>query len=116
MRSNNSFWRCTAHRCCRPWSGWAHPTNHRVGAPDSGYECRLADGERVLAATAANPLPQALVLTAIVIGFAFVCFALVLVAALLAKRPEGDVEALVDAEPGPGADGKPQPFDAERRA
>ena len=76
----------------------------------------LASGETVLAATAANPLPQALVLTAIVIGFAFVCFALVLVAALLGSRPAGDVDALADAEPGAGADGKPLPFDAERRA
>ncbi len=87
-----------------------------AGRIGSGVPAILADGERVLAATAANPLPQALVLTAIVIGFAFVCFALVLVAALLAKRPEGDVDALADAEPGPGADRKPQPFDAERRA
>jgi len=63
-----------------------------------------------------DPLPQALVLTAIVIGFAFVCFALVLSMALLAKRPEGDVDRLADAEPGAGADGKPRPFDAERRA
>ena len=63
-----------------------------------------------------DPLPQALVLTAIVIGFAFVCFALVLSMALLAKRPEGDVDRLADAEPGAGPDGKPLPFDAERRA
>ena len=64
----------------------------------------------------ADPLPQALVLTAIVIGFAFVCFALVLSMALLAKRPEGDVDRLADAEPVAGPDGKPLPFDAERRA
>lgn len=85
----------------------------RVGA---GLPAILADGETVLAATAANPLPQALVLTAIVIGFAFVCFALVLVLAILARRPAGDVAALSDAEPGVGPDGKPLPFDAERRA
>lgn len=64
----------------------------------------------------ADPLPQALVLTAIVIGFAFVCFALVLLMALLAKRPDGDVDRLADAEPVAGPDGKPLPFDAERRA
>ena len=85
----------------------------RVGA---GLPAILADGETVLAATAANPLPQALVLTAIVIGFAFVCFALVLVLAILARRPAGDAAALSDAEPGAGPDGKPLPFDAERRA
>ena len=39
-----------------------------------------------------------------------------LLLALLAKRPEGDVDRLTDAEPGAGADGKPLPFDAERRA
>jgi hypothetical protein len=60
----------------------------------------MADAERC-SPRRANPLPQALVLTAIVIGFAFVCFALVLLMALLAKRPEGDVDRLADAEPAP---------------
>lgn len=87
-----------------------------AGRIDSGMPAILADGDTVLAAAAANPLPQALVLTAIVIGFAFVCFALVLLLALLAKRPSGDGAALADAEPGAGPDGKPLPFDAERRA
>ncbi len=87
-----------------------------AGRVGSGVPAIMADSEAVLAATAANPLPQALVLTAIVIGFAFVCLALVLLMALLAKRPEGDVDRLADAEPGAGADGKPLPFDAERRA
>ena len=87
-----------------------------AGRVDSGVPAILADADTVLAATAANPLPQALVLTAIVIGFAFVCFALVLVLAILARRPAGDVAALADAEPGAGPDGKPLPFEAERRA
>lgn len=87
-----------------------------AGRIDSGVPAILASGEQVLAANAANPLPQALVLTAIVIGFAFVCFGLVLVLALLAKRPQQDANTLVDAEPGAGADGKPLPFEAERRA
>jgi multicomponent Na+:H+ antiporter subunit C len=34
----------------------------------------IPDGETTLAATAANPLPQALILTAIVIGFALTAF------------------------------------------
>ena len=37
-------------------------------------------------------------------------------ATLLAKRPDGDVDRLADAEPVAGPDGKPLPFDAERRA
>jgi multicomponent Na+:H+ antiporter subunit D len=42
-----------------------------------------------LLANAANPLPQALVLTAIVIGFALLCFSLVLVAALMGAAALG---------------------------
>ena len=56
-------------------------------------------GERVLAATAANPLPQALVLTAIVIGFALLCFSLVLVMRLINDTGTDDVLALRLAEP-----------------
>lgn len=52
-----------------------------------------------VAAGAANPLPQALVLTAIVIGFALLCFALVL-AAWLARPPgHDDPDALAASEP-----------------
>ena len=52
-----------------------------------------------VAAGAANPLPQALVLTAIVIGFALLCFALVL-AAWLARSPgQDDPDALGASEP-----------------
>ena len=38
----------------------------------------IPSGETVLSAGAANPLPQALVLTAIVIGFSLVAFAVAL--------------------------------------
>ena len=38
----------------------------------------LAEGEKVFAATPADPVPQSLILTAIVIGFAVTAFALVL--------------------------------------
>lgn len=48
---------------------------------------------------AANPLPQALVLTAIVIGFALVCFALVLVLRLIQQADTDDAVALRAAEP-----------------
>lgn len=63
-------------------------------------------GEAVLSA-AVNPLPQALVLTAIVIGFALTCFSLVLVLALKSRTGVADSEVLRLAEPPPGADGKP---------
>lgn len=54
-----------------------------AGRVDSGVPAILADADTVLAATAANPLPQALVLTAIVIGFAMTALFLVV---LLASR------------------------------
>jgi multicomponent Na+:H+ antiporter subunit C len=50
-------------------------------------------------AGAANPLPQALVLTAIVIGFALVCFALALVLRLIQDAGTDDALALRHAEP-----------------
>ena len=56
-------------------------------------------GEQVLPAGAANPLPQALVLTAIVIGFALTCFAVVLMIELIKRQRSDDVDAWRDAEP-----------------
>lgn len=56
---------------------------------------------------AANPLPQALVLTAIVIGFALVCFALVLVLRLIRDAGTDDALALRYAEPVPTDPVKP---------
>jgi multicomponent Na+:H+ antiporter subunit C len=56
---------------------------------------------------AANPLPQALVLTAIVIGFSLTCFSLILVLAIIARTGTRDSERLRLAEPGAGPDGKP---------
>jgi len=81
----------------------------RVGTPVPPV---IPAGETVLAA-AVNPLPQALVLTAIVIGFALTCFSLVLVLALKSRTGLADSEGLRVAEPPPGADGKP-PLEAER--
>ncbi|WP_119287761.1 NADH-quinone oxidoreductase subunit K [Azohydromonas sediminis] len=64
-------------------------------------------GGDVLAADAANPLPQALVLTAIVIGFALVCFSLVLVLRLIRDAGTDDALELRHAEPHPTDPVKP---------
>lgn len=69
----------------------------------------VADGLTALA-DAANPLPQALVLTAIVIGFALACIALVLAVALREDEGTDRVDALRGTEPGDGGDGKPLPM------
>lgn len=58
-------------------------------------------------ADAANPLPQALVLTAIVIGFALVCFSLVLMLRLIRDAGSDDALELRDAEPLPTDPVKP---------
>ena len=63
-------------------------------------------GDAVLE-NAANPLPQALVLTAIVIGFALVCFSLALVLRLIQRADTDDATTLREAEPVPGTDPKP---------
>lgn len=57
--------------------------------------------------TAADPLPQALVLTAIVIGFALVCLSIVLMLAVRATAATDDIDALRASEPVNGSDGKP---------
>ena len=72
----------------------------------------VAEGLSALAG-AANPLPQALVLTAIVIGFALACLALVLAVALREDEGTDRIDALRGTEPGEGADGKPLPFPAD---
>ena len=43
----------------------------------------VVQGQQTLDAAATNPLPQALILTAIVIGFGLMCFSLVLVKQLV---------------------------------
>lgn len=57
-------------------------------------------GETVLQ-NAANPLPQALVLTAIVIGFALVCYSLALALRLIQRADTDDAQQLRMAEPVP---------------
>jgi multicomponent Na+:H+ antiporter subunit C len=59
----------------------------------------------------ANPLPQALVLTAIVIGFALVCYSLVLLLQLMRSARTDDALALRHAEPLPDDPVKPPASD-----
>jgi multicomponent Na+:H+ antiporter subunit D len=75
--------------CCSPRAG---------SAPSRRRWCRSV---RSCCARPANPLPQALVLTAIVIGFALVCFSLVLVLRLIQRAGTDDAAALRHAEPVP---------------
>ena len=56
---------------------------------------------------AANPLPQALVLTAIVIGFALICYSLVLLLRLMRDARTDDSDTLRYAEPLPDDPVKP---------
>jgi len=67
----------------------------------------IAPGATAAQAALANPVPQALVLTAIVIGFAFACFGIALALALAAQDPRADADALAQAEPPPRPDGSP---------
>ncbi|MBK7565278.1 MAG: NADH-quinone oxidoreductase subunit K [Propionivibrio sp.] len=66
----------------------------------------IAAGEQQLGA-AANPLPQALVLTAIVISFVLLCFSLVLALRLRAAAGSDDLEAMRAAEPSPRSADQP---------
>jgi len=61
---------------------------------------------------AANALPQALVLTAIVISFALLCFSLVLAVRLIKSAGSEDVASLRSAEPFPTDPVKPPIEDA----
>ncbi len=75
----------------------------RLGSP---LPAIVPAGEAILG-PAANPLPQALVLTAIVIGFALLCFSLVLVLRLVQGAGTDDASALRFAEPAPTDPVKP---------
>jgi multicomponent Na+:H+ antiporter subunit C len=59
----------------------------------------LVSAEDAQAAAVANPLVQALVLTAIVISFALLCFALVLGARLRTAAGSDDIQQMHTAEP-----------------
>jgi multicomponent Na+:H+ antiporter subunit C len=84
-----------------------------VGRPGSLTPPLIVPGGAALPADAANPLTQALVLTAIVIGFALLAFALVL-GARLVQQGEGagegaghDLDRLQASEPPAGPDQPP---------
>ena len=70
-----------------------------AGRPGSILPPIIAAGAETLPSAAANPLPQALVLTAIVIGFALLCFSLVLIANLARHDARQDGDALRASEP-----------------
>jgi len=70
-----------------------------AGIPGTLIPAVLEPATEVLVNQAANPLPQALVLTAIVIGFALLCFALILAAVLVKQNGHHDVQALQQSEP-----------------
>lgn len=72
-----------------------------AGHPTHMVSAIIETGLTALPAEAANPLPQALVLTAIVIGFALLCFALVLVVAIVQKNNTRNMDALQHNEPQP---------------
>jgi multicomponent Na+:H+ antiporter subunit C len=65
----------------------------------------IPEGSTVLAADAANALPQALVLTAIVIGFALTAFAVALIVAAYRRLGTLDSRGMIAAE----AMGAPEP-------
>jgi len=80
--------------------GAANLTVFLAGRPGSTLPPIIAAGAETLSPAAANPLPQALVLTAIVIGFALLCFALILIANLARHdaRQNGDDLRAVEPE------------------
>jgi multicomponent Na+:H+ antiporter subunit C len=77
-----------------------------AGRLDSPLPAVVPLGETILGESA-NPLPQALVLTAIVIGFALVCYSLVLLLRLMRDGRTDDALAIRHAEPRPDDPVKP---------
>jgi multicomponent Na+:H+ antiporter subunit C len=69
------------------------------GRPGSLIPPVMPGDAEQLAAGFANPLPQALVLTAIVIGFALLCFALILAARVSRDHGHADVARQQASEP-----------------
>lgn len=70
-----------------------------AGRVDGTAPPLVAAGADALAAGAANPLPQALILTAIVISFGMVVFALALAWRTIVATGTADVDAMRVAEP-----------------
>ena len=67
----------------------------------------IALSEKTLSLQHANSVPQALVLTAIVIGFALTCYSLMLAVALLRSGSGADIDAMRQSEPEPSDPLKP---------
>jgi multicomponent Na+:H+ antiporter subunit C len=84
-----------------------------AGRVDGLMPAFVAQGANRLAGDAANPLPQALVLTAIVIGFSLTCFALALVLSIRQRFGVTDSTQLGAAEPPAGPDRLPALLDDE---
>ena len=70
-----------------------------AGRPGSIIPPVIGSEQSLLSMDAANPLSQALVLTAIVIGFALLSFSLVLAALASHQRQTPDIAKLKDSEP-----------------
>lgn len=85
----------------------------RAGNPENGPGVRLpivAEGAEVLEAPYADPLPQALVLTAIVIGFGLQAFTLVMAKRAYTQIGADDVDAMratdvTERDPEPAEEG-----------
>jgi len=69
----------------------------------------ITESAQALTAQDVNPIPQALVLTAIVIGFALTCFSLMLAMALLRSGSDMNINTMRTSEPEPTDPIKP-PF------
>jgi multicomponent Na+:H+ antiporter subunit C len=66
--------------------------------PIKGNSPLVAEGAQALEAAAADPLPQALILTAIVIGFGVLAFAVVLFSRVFLNTQSDDSEELTQTE------------------
>lgn len=66
--------------------------------PVKGHSPLIADGAEVLERSAADPLPQALILTAIVIGFGVLAFAVILFSRVYLNTESDDSEQLTQTD------------------
>jgi len=83
-----------------------------AGRPGTARPPLIPDGSHFPAAAVANSLPQALILTAIVIGFALLIFIFILFFETYQKLGTVNTEAMTDAESltaGPGSRERAEP-------
>jgi multicomponent Na+:H+ antiporter subunit C len=66
--------------------------------PVKGHSPLVAEGAQALERSAADPLPQALILTAIVIGFGVLAFAVILFSRVYLNTGSDDSEQLTQTE------------------